>query len=270
MVLEADPRGALSNGARTDGSAAISVHELSCSYGGVQAVRGVTFEVEEGSFTGIIGPNGAGKSTLVDCISGRNQDYRGRVTAWGADITRNGLSKVAAMGIIRSFQVARPFGKLTVLSNLMTGPRGQLGERFHKAILGGWRSQEDEFLIEAWGNIDLFGLSRVADSYGSELSGGQERLVELSRAVMCHPKAMILDEPFAGVSPANRELLADLLRKLCHDQGITILMVEHRLEWVERLCPRILVMAEGQVIQDGSMASIRQDTRVLEAYLGYA
>ena len=186
------------------------------------------------------------------------------------DVSRKPLSKIAQLGIIRSFQVARPFGKLTVLSNLMTGPRGQAGERFFTAIVGGWRRQERQFLEEAWKSLKLFGLVSVANSYGSELSGGQERLVELSRAVMCNPRVLILDEPFAGVSPANRGLLADLLRQLCVDRGITVIMVEHRLEWVERLCSRILVMAEGQVIQDGSMESIRNDARVLEAYLGYA
>ena len=125
---------------------AIGVEHLECSYDGLQAVKGVSFEVDEGSFVGIIGPNGAGKSTLVDCISGRNQNYRGRVVAWGSDISRRPLSSIAQMGVIRSFQVARPFGKLTVLSNLMVGPRGQKGEQLPTALLGGWRRQERQFL----------------------------------------------------------------------------------------------------------------------------
>lgn len=252
-----------------NGSIAIRVEDLVCSFSGVQAVAGVSFEVDQGSFLGIIGPNGAGKSTLIDCISGRHRGYRGSVFAWDADISRRRLHTVAELGIIRTFQVARPFGKLSVLSNLMFGPRWQGGERFQTALLGGWKEQEAELLREAWASVEMFDLGAVAESYGSQLSGGQERLVELSRAVMARPRVLILDEPFAGVSPSNRALLAGHLRRLW-ETGVTVIMVEHRLEWVERLCSRILVMAEGRLIADGSMASIRTDVRVLEAYLGIA
>jgi branched-chain amino acid transport system ATP-binding protein len=248
---------------------ALKVENLVCSFSGVQAVRGVSFEVAEGSFLGIIGPNGAGKSTLIDCISGRNRDYSGGVGAWNTDISRRPLHMVSEMGIVRTFQVARPFGRLSVLSNLMVGPRRQPGEKLRTALSGRWRSAEKEILREAWESVDLFGLTAVADNYGSQLSGGQERLVELSRAVMARPRMLILDEPFAGVSPSNRALLAEHLRRLW-STGVTVIMVEHRLEWVERLCSRILVMAEGQLIADGTMDYLRAHPKVLEAYLGIA
>ncbi len=247
---------------------ALRVVDLACSFGGVQAVRGVTFDVAQGAFVGLIGPNGAGKSTLIDCISGRNRSYRGKVGALGADITRLPLYKVARRGVVRTFQVARPFPKLTVLSNLMVGPRDQTGERVERTLIGGWHGQERTLVSRARSTMDVFGLGRVENNYGSELSGGQERLVELSRAVLCEPRVLLLDEPFAGVSPVNRQRLADLLKGLVADGNMTILMVEHRLEWVERLCSRILVMVEGSLILEGTLPEIRSNERVIEAYLG--
>lgn len=258
----------VANSATAIGTPALRVSEVRCSFGGNQAVRGVTFDVTTGSFVGLIGPNGAGKSTLIDCISGRNSAYQGQVFALGNEITRLPMYKVARAGIVRNFQVARPFKKLTVLSNLMYGPRGQVGERLERALIGGWRAQENELLERARASMDVFGLGPEENNYGSELSGGQERLVELCRAVMSQPRVLLLDEPFAGVSPVNRKRLADRLKALVTEDGMTILMVEHRLEWVERLCSRILVMAEGSVILDGTMQEVRSNARVIEAYLG--
>lgn len=249
-------------------SKALTVKELHCSYGGVQAVKGVSLEIAEGSFVGLIGPNGAGKSTLLDCLSGRNRAYRGSVHAWDVDISHQPLFAISSLGIIRTFQVARPFGRSTVLSNLMMGPPRQKGERFLGALFGTWHDEQRTLVREAVDLLKRFGLEAAADQYGSQLSGGQERLLELSRAMMARPRVLLLDEPFAGVSPANRIRLADQLRDLFSDGKLTVVMVEHRLEWVERLCARIVVMAEGRVIADGSMREIRSHPQVLEAYLG--
>lgn len=249
-------------------SLALKVENLSCSYSGVQAVKEFSLAIEQGAFLGLIGPNGAGKSTLIDCISGRNTSYKGRVFAGEREISRRPINYIADLGIIRTFQIARPFAKLTVLSNLMFGPRGQRGESLFVALIGGWKRQEVGYLDQAWKSLGLFGLGHVADNYGAQLSGGQERLVELSRAVMAGPRVLLLDEPFAGVSPSNRARLANHLRRLWNGGEITIVMVEHRLEWVERLCSRVVVMAEGSVLADGSMLDIRANQRVLEAYLG--
>lgn len=252
------------------GRTALEVEQLVCSYGGLRAVAGVTFNIQEGAFVGLIGPNGAGKSTLLDCISGRNRRYTGRVSALGSDITHMRMPDLAQMGVIRTFQVARPFAKLTVLANLMVGPRHQIGERLWEAVFGGWHAQERANLRSAYDSISRFALGDVVDNYGSELSGGQERLLELSRAVLCGPKLLLLDEPFAGVSPTNRARLARHLRSLVLEGGLSVLMVEHRLEWVEVLCNRVLVMAEGKIIADDPMDQIRKDQRVIEAYLGTA
>ncbi len=252
----------------TERSPALKLTDVSCSFGAVRAVRNVTLEVEKGSFVGIVGPNGAGKSTLIDCISGRNRQYTGKISLFERDTSQWPLHRVASLGVIRTFQVPRLFPRLTVLSNVMSGARQQLGERFVSSLIGTWRRQESELLPKAVSSLNHFTLGPVAQNYGSELSGGQERLVELSRAAMAMPRLLLLDEPFAGVSPSNRAQLARHLRYLWQEHEVTVVMVEHRLEWVERLCPRVVVMAEGSVLTEGDMGRIRSDSRVLEAYLG--
>ncbi|HLH70785.1 MAG TPA: ABC transporter ATP-binding protein [Candidatus Dormibacteraeota bacterium] len=246
----------------------LRVEALAHAFGGVQAVNGVTFEVHRGEFLGLIGPNGAGKSTLLDCLSGQIRDYRGRVVFDGQDVSRWPLFRVARTGLVRSYQVSRVFDRLTVLSNLLTAPPRQRGERLPWALLGGWRAQERHHLELAQAALMDFELTPLARTYASEVSGGQRRLVELSRALLTGPKMLLLDEPFAGVSPANRRRLGDWLLRLNQEAGLTILMVEHRLEQVERLCSSALVMAAGRVIARDSMANLRRNPRVIEAYFG--
>ncbi len=246
----------------------LEVKGLSCSYGGLQAVKDVSFTVPRGSIVAIIGPNGAGKSTLIDCISGSNTSYSGTVRFSGSDVTRMPAHKIARLGLLRTFQVPRLFGRLTVLSNLMVAPRRQAGERLLRGLIGGWKHEELIALQRATALLERFQLTRVADNYGLALSGGQQRLVELSRIVMAAPQLVLLDEPFAGVSPANRSHLGDLLLQLQRDFGMTIVMVEHRLEMVERLSSDVLVMANGSVAARGTLAELRGMPKVVEAYLG--
>jgi ABC-type branched-subunit amino acid transport system ATPase component len=247
---------------------ALRVESVSCSYDGVQAVRNVTLEVPQGSFYGLIGPNGAGKSTLLDCISGVNVGYEGRVWLDGADVTRLPLQLMAERGLGRTFQTARVFRRMSVLSNLMVAARHPAGEALGAALLGTWKADEELNLARAWTILKFFDLTHIADNWGSELSGGQERLIELSRILMSHPRVVLLDEPFAGVSPVNRAKLANQLRQLSMDTGVTILMVEHRLEWVENLCETVFVMAEGKLIAQGSLAQLRSERAVIDSYLG--
>jgi ABC-type branched-subunit amino acid transport system ATPase component len=150
----------------------------------------------------------------------------------------------------------------------MAAPLNQPGETIVRAFLGGWRERERELLAQAREVLAYFNLERVADNYGAELSGGQERLVELARVLMFRPQVLLLDEPFAGVSPTNRKLLAERLRSLSTERGITVVMVEHRLQLVEELCDAVVFMSEGQVIAKGSMAELRQVREVVESYLG--
>ncbi len=238
------------------------------SYGGVQAVTGVDLDVAVGEFVGLIGPNGAGKTTLLDCISGAVRPKAGTIRFRGQDVTGKPMYERARLGMVRSFQTARVFGRLTALTNLMAGPRAQRGENLLRAVFGGWRAQERELLRRARSELERFDISGAADQYGNQLSGGQRRLTELSRSLMTTPVVLLLDEPFAGVSPTNRRRLAEQLRALCEDHAITVIMVEHRLELVEELCARVVVMAEGRVIAEGGMADHRRNAAVVAAYLG--
>ncbi|MHB8630349.1 MAG: ABC transporter ATP-binding protein [Candidatus Limnocylindria bacterium] len=246
----------------------LRVRGVTHSYGGVQAVAGVDLDVEAGTFVGLIGPNGAGKTTLLDCISGAVRPAGGTVVFGGTDVTGRSLHDIARLGLVRTFQTARVFGRMTVLSNLMSAPPGQRGERLWNAVFGGWRAAEAAQLTDARRMLTRFDIGEAADQYGGALSGGQRRLTELSRSLMVGPRALLLDEPFAGVSPTNRRRLATHLQALSGDHGITVLMVEHRLELVEELCQRIVVMAEGRVIAQGSMADLRRNATVVAAYLG--
>jgi branched-chain amino acid transport system ATP-binding protein len=246
----------------------LELRDLESSYGGVQAVAGVSLTVRAGSFTGLIGPNGAGKTTLVDCISGLRTSYSGKVLFSNRDVTHLHLDMVARLGMIRTFQVPRLFDRLSLTSNLMAAPAKQSGERLLVALTNRWRSQEAKLLARGRQLLDRFSLVDVRDNYGLELSGGQRRLAELSRAAMAQPTMLLLDEPFAGVSPANRSHLAELLRSLNRDFNMTVLMIEHRLELIEQLCDDIIVMADGRVIGRGSMEQLRRDPKVVDAYLG--
>lgn len=251
-----------------DSEVLLRVDALRHSFGGLQALDGVNMEIRAGELVGLIGPNGAGKSTLIDCLSGHIANYRGMVTFDGADISRLPLHKVARRGLVRSFQVSRVFDRLTTTSNLLLAPQKQRGETLLGALLGRWRREESEHLREVSQVLADFDLARVGDAYAGEVSGGQRRLIELSRALLTRPKMLLLDEPFAGVSPANRRILGHWLLKLNQESGLTILMVEHRLEEVERLCPRAIVMAAGRPIAQGALSDLRADKEVVSAYFG--
>jgi branched-chain amino acid transport system ATP-binding protein len=269
LVAEPDPSAALAQASSdATGPLVLEVRDVHSAYGGVQAVRGVSFDVRQGQRVGIIGPNGAGKSTLLDNISGLNRDCTGVVKVLGADVSRWPMHRRAGLSVARSFQSPRMFGRMTVLSNMMAAPHGQRGERFLTAVFGGWRDAEQQQLLRALELLDRFGLAGHRDSYAAELSGGQERLLELARAMMTNPKVLLLDEPFAGVSPANRQKLVDHLRDLAQESAVSIVMVEHRLQWVEQLCDKVIVMAEGRIIAEGSLSDVLGHRDVIDAYLG--
>ena len=249
----------------------LELQDIKCAYGGVQAVNGVSMKVASGGFVGLIGPNGAGKTTLLDCISGFNRSYSGKVFMNGREISRRQPHQIAGLSLMRTFQVPRLFRHMTVLSNLMVAPQHQRGEGLLNSFFRrSWKEQELANLQQARETLAKFALTDVAENYASDLSGGQERIAELSRTIMAAPKVLLLDEPFAGVSPSNRLRLADHLSMLSVEMNLTVVMIEHRLEWVERLCHLIYVMAGGRLIAQGSMEDLRKNRQVLEAYLGEA
>lgn len=240
---------------------------LKKSFGGVRAVKGVSVRIEPGICFGIIGPNGSGKSTFLDCISGIQKGYEGTALLSGVDISGLSIHKIARLGLVRTFQVSRLFEEMSVLSNVMVAVPDQPGESLWKATIGSWKRSQIDYVRNARSFLTRYGLAEHEGAYASELSGGQRRLLELARLMATHPRVVLLDEPFAGVSPINRSRLANQLQDLVK-QGITVVMIEHRLELVEKLCDRVAVMAEGQIIAEGSMADLRRDKQVISAYLG--
>ena len=246
----------------------LEVDGLKKQYGGVRAVDGVSFTVDRGTITGLIGPNGAGKSTALAVIAGYVSPTGGTVRFDGADITDMAMHERARRGLVRTFQMARVFGNLTTIENLLVAAPGQRGERLG-GVVGGrrfWRNQERELVEEAHVMLDVFGMGAKADEPARNLSGGQKRAVEIMRALMMKPTLLLLDEPMAGLSPSLSRQLEDVLLRLA-EEGLSLLLVEHELETVERLCGNVVVMAQGKVLSQGRMAELRLSREVQDAYV---
>jgi branched-chain amino acid transport system ATP-binding protein len=244
------------------------VEGLHKEFGGVVAVDDASFDVRSGEIVGLVGPNGAGKSTVLSIVSGDLTPTRGRVTFNGRDVTGMATHKLAHAGLIRIPQLSREFRRLTVLENLLVAAPRQPGERFRAAVTRRrtWAPREAEILDEATGILDRFGFRQYANDYGEHLSTGQKRLLEVMRALMTEPTMLLLDEPMAGVNPSFMEVVEQCLIEI-RDQGVTLLLTEHRLDTVERLCDRVIFMAQGRVLTEGTMSELRANEAVVEAYL---
>ncbi|HLZ25727.1 MAG TPA: ATP-binding cassette domain-containing protein [Chloroflexota bacterium] len=251
--------------------AILGIEDLHFSFGGLKAVNGSSFSIERGWINALIGPNGAGKTTLINVISGALRAEGGKVHFEGTDITGWPSHRVAGRGLIRTFQISRELGGMTVLENMLVPPPHQAGERLFNAMFRpAVGHDQDRLLVEkALARLDEFGLYDSRDQYARNLSGGQKRLLELARGVMADPRLMVLDEPFAGVNPALVELLEGHIQKL-RDTGITFIMVEHNLNVVERICDHVVVMAEGRTLATGRLSELRTNQEVITAYLGGA
>lgn len=246
----------------------MSAEGLRRHFGGVWAVADATFGLGRGVITGLIGPNGAGKSTVVGIVGGAIAPNAGGIRFDGTDITPMPPHQRARIGLVRTYQLSSEFGKLTVLENLLAAGPGQRGERFRALLYGKryWRSQEAGLVDRARILLDRFGMSHKEDEYAGNLSGGQKRLLEIMRALMCEPKLLLLDEPIAGVNPTLARTIESYLAGLAAE-GLTMLLVEHELGLVERLCESVIVMAQGKVIATGRMPELRTRPEVLRAYL---
>jgi len=248
--------------------AMLVARDLHRQFGGVRAVNGASFTVPSGRITGLIGPNGAGKTTALNIIAGALRPDAGTVYYQGRSITALPSYKVARHGIIRTFQVSSEFAALTVLENLLVAAPEQRGETLRQAALGKryWRPQEQADVERARLLLARFEMSAKENEYAGNLSGGQKRLLELMRGLMANPALLLLDEPMAGVSPSLARRIEQHLLDLC-SEGLSMLMIEHELAVVERLCDPVIVMAQGRVISQGTMADVRADQEVLNAYL---
>jgi ABC-type branched-subunit amino acid transport system ATPase component len=216
----------------------------------------------------LIGPNGAGKSTTVDLIAGSVQPTGGQIKFRGELITHRSSMERSRLGITRTYQLSSEFARLTVMDNLLVGPKHQPGELLAGALRGRnyWGPAEKENIARARELLSRFGLADWENAYAGELSGGQKRLVEIMRALMSDPQLLLLDEPMAGVHPTRILEIETVLTALRAD-GMTMILVEHELDTVERICDDVVVMARGRVVETGRMADLRVHQQVVEAYL---
>jgi branched-chain amino acid transport system permease protein len=237
-------------------------------FGGVRAVDNVSLSVQRGTLTGLIGPNGAGKSTLLALLAGTLPATAGKVVYEGQDITGMPAFRRARLGLVRTFQLASEFKRLTVMENLLSAVPANRGDSLRGAMAGKryWRRDEAAAIARAQAILRRFGLDGVANSYAGDLSGGQRRLVEIMRALMTEPSMLLLDEPMAGVHPNLARRIGNELVALCNE-GMTILMVEHELAIMDEFGDPVIVMAEGAVLAEGTMQQLRGRSEVVEAYL---
>jgi branched-chain amino acid transport system ATP-binding protein len=248
----------------------ISAHHISKSFGGIRAVADCSLTVERGQILGLIGPNGAGKTTLFNMLAGFMAPDSGRIELDGEDVTGRRPHELFRRGLVRTFQIAHELARMTVLENLMVVPPGQSGEHLLTALFRPARVKAEEraFRERAEEVLGRLKLGALRFELAGNLSGGQKKLLELGRAMMTDAKLVLLDEIGAGV---NRSLMAELagyIERLNQDQGYSFCIIEHDMDLIARLCDPVVVMAEGRVLTRGSMAEIRANDAVIEAYLG--
>jgi branched-chain amino acid transport system ATP-binding protein len=251
------------------GNPLLHIQKVSKHFGGVTALNQVNFTVQKNQIKGLIGPNGAGKTTLFNMISGFFPVSSGLITFKDQSLTGLPAFQIAKHGIIRTFQNVKLFPNLTVQENVMVGSYSHSKSGLLSLIFNLPKSirEETEFNSRAQELLDYVGLSGYATLYASALPFGQQRLLEIARALMAKPELLLLDEPAAGLSIPERKLLAELIGKI-RKLGITILLVEHDMDLVMKVCDEIVVLEFGSKIAEGTAASIQNNPRVLAAYLG--
>jgi ABC-type branched-subunit amino acid transport system ATPase component len=241
------------------------------SFGGFQALAGCSLEIARQSITGIIGPNGAGKSTLFNVLGGLLAPDSGDVSFEGRSILRLRPDERARIGLVRTFQISRELGELTVLENMLLAGPQQSGESVWRALFmpARVRAEERAAVAKARALLEQVDLWPLANEQAKNLSGGQKKLLEISRALMLEPKIILLDEPTAGVSPVMTEALAQTILKL-RDQGLTFAIIEHDMDVIAQLCAPIFVLAEGRTLMRGTFREVANNGEVMNAYLGKA
>ena len=248
----------------------LRVENLNMRFGGLQAVRDCSFEIEAGTITGLIGPNGAGKTTTFNMIVGELKPTSGRIVFEGEDIAGLPAYKLFHKGIVRTFQIPHEFGKMTVLENLMVVPPDQPGERLFVNWIARAKvaARERQVRQRAEEALEFLSISHLRDELAGNLSGGQKKLLELGRTMMTDARLVLLDEPGAGVNPTLLLKIRDMISELHRERGYTFCLIEHDMDLISSLCDPVIVLAEGCVLTQGKMEDVRRDPEVLDAYLG--
>jgi len=257
------------NGHRDEANEILATRALTRDFGTFRAVNEVSLSIRRGSISGLIGPNGAGKSTYFNTLTGSLKPTNGAVFLDGRDVTGHSPDSLYRQGLARTFQIPRPFARMSVLENVMVAPTEQVGESIFGALLRRrqFTRQEAELRDKAMAILDFMTLSGLADNPAGKISGGQTKLLELARVLMGDPSIILLDEPAAGVNPALTEILIERIEAL-NRQGKTFFIIEHDMDFVMRHCDPVIALAEGRVVFEGTAEAARNDPVLLDAYLG--
>ncbi len=249
----------------------LELRDVTVRFGGLVAVNAVSFRVSKGEICALIGPNGAGKTSLFNAVSGNVVADSGNILFRGEEIRQLTPHEISARGARRTFQNGGLFADLTALENVLVGLHAQVGSRFFGLLFGRQSAAaERNATARARVLLDLMGVGAIADQKAGALSGGQQRIVEIVRALATNPPLLLLDEPAVGLSPPARQQLADVIRTLARERGVGILLIEHAIELVMSVADRVIVLNEGRKVADAPPAEVRADRAVLEAYLGHA
>jgi len=248
----------------------LEIRDVTMRFGGVTAIDKLSFEVQKGEIYGLIGPNGAGKTTIFNNITGNYIPTEGKIIFDGNDITGTKPNKVVDIGIARTFQNIRLFKSMTVLENVLIGYHNRIHYGYFEAIfrLPRFWSHEKRIKEQAMELLDEFGIAGLADNDATALSYGNQRKVEIARAVATDPRLLLLDEPAAGMNPSETEDLSNIIHKIKKDFDLTILLIEHDMKFVNNMCDLVTVLDYGENIFVGKPADAIADPKVITAYLG--